>query len=210
MQNPLRVVLTGGPCAGKSKALPEITEWLKTQGRHPVVIPEAATLVFGAAGRPDYSNKPRLIDFQKTIIMVQKQMEELFLNTLCLPNSVLIADRGLLDNKTFVYPEDWQHLLQVLNLNENQIGLSRYDAVIHLVTAADGAPAHYKLEGFRNETPEKAIRQDKRLRAVYAGHPIHKIIDNSTNFEGKMLRLKAAFTKILNRFPLEPVPTIEF
>lgn len=197
MKQPTRIVVTGGPCAGKSKALPELCDWLRLKGKHPVLVPEAASLVFGAAGRPDYSDKPRLMEYQKTIILIQMQMEDLFLATVCIPDSVLITDRGVLDNKTFVYPEDWQNLLKDLKLTESEVGLSRYDAVIHMVTAADGAPTHYKLEGFRNETPEKAIRQDRRLQDVYKDHPIHKVIDNSTDFPGKIARLKSAVADIL-------------
>ena len=194
---PIRIVLTGGPCAGKSQALPFIKALLLEKGFHPVLVPEAASLVFGAAGRPSYDDKPRLMEFQKAIILVQKQIEDLFLSKLCAPNTVLISDRGILDNKAFVYPEDWSLLLSDLNLTEAEIGLKRYDAVIHLVTAADGAPAHYKLEGVRNESLEKAIKQDQRLQHLYAGHPCRYVIDNSTDFEGKLARVQQAVEAVI-------------
>lgn len=47
----------------------------------------------------------------------------------------------------------------------------RYDAIIHLVTAADGAEGHYSLdsneEGVRTETPELARDLDKKTCAVW-------------------------------------------
>ena len=72
-----------------------------------------------------------------------------------------------------------------------------YDAVIHLVTAADGAPEAYKLEGVRNETPQEAIEQDRRLQMAYLGHGHHKIIDNSTDFNTKLRRIEQEICHIM-------------
>ena len=195
---PTRIVLTGGPCAGKSKALIMLATWLPQIRRLPVLLPESASIVFGAMGRPDYSNKPRLMACQKAIARFQMQMEDLFLDTICPPNAVLIADRGVLDAKAFLFPEDWQHLLEAVNLTE-PVALQRYDAVIHMVTTANGAPEHYKLEGFRNETPEEAITQDKQLQQVYGQHQCHQIIDNSSDFAGKLERMKTAISAVLEK-----------
>jgi hypothetical protein len=47
----------------------------------------------------------------------------------------------------------------------------RYDAVIHMVTAADGAEAFYDFANeARFETPEEAVQRDKDLRDCYLGH----------------------------------------
>ena len=48
---------------------------------------------------------------------------------------------------------------------------NRYDAIVHMVTAADGMPQYYNLEdNHRYETVEEAINIDKRLRTAYTGH----------------------------------------
>jgi hypothetical protein len=58
--------------------------------------------------------------------------------------------------------------------------LSRYDAVLHLDTAAKGAEAHYKhgetvddsgRKVFRHETPAMARAADDQMLAVWAAHP---------------------------------------
>mgnify|MGYP001278757513 CR=1 FL=1 len=73
--------------------------------------------------------------------------------------------------------------------------LSRYDGVIHLVTAADGAPAFYKSglvkddsggEVHRRETAAEAITSDRKLRRAWAAHPGHVAIENSGSFESKI------------------------
>jgi len=87
----------------------------------------------------------------------------------------------------------------------------RYDLILHLVTAANGAQQFYQLENnsARTETieeviqrgllhevcrwPSQAIILDDRIKACWASHPRQCIIDNSTNFEEK---LKKATTTI--------------
>ncbi|HBB60545.1 MAG TPA: hypothetical protein DCZ61_01970, partial [Lachnospiraceae bacterium] len=67
-----------------------------------------------------------------------------------------------------------------------------YDAVFHLVTAANGAEAFYSAanNAARYETVEEAVELDNRLAAAWTGHRYLRIIDNSTGFEDKMRRLE--------------------
>ncbi|MCX6376463.1 MAG: AAA family ATPase, partial [Armatimonadetes bacterium] len=57
----------------------------------------------------------------------------------------------------------------------------RYAGVIHLVTAADGAPEHYRRwpEAHRPETPDEAVQLDLLLRQAWSGHPNHFVVDNN-------------------------------
>jgi hypothetical protein len=47
----------------------------------------------------------------------------------------------------------------------------RYNAVFHLVTAADGAASHYTLENndARHETAEEAVLADRNTQAAWHG-----------------------------------------
>jgi hypothetical protein len=70
--------------------------------------------------------------------------------------TIVVFDRGLLDGKAYMSDEMWASGVKELD-NElrgpgRAIGTmteehmrQRYDGVIHLVTAADGAPEHYKF-----------------------------------------------------------------
>jgi CYTH domain-containing protein len=75
----------------------------------------------------------------------------------------------------------------------------RYLGIIHLVTAADGAEEFYTGENntARIETPEEAIHLDRRTRESWLGHPHLKIIDNRTDFEGKIRRAFTAIAQLL-------------
>jgi hypothetical protein len=60
--------------------------------------------------------------------------------------SVVLCDRGVMDGSAYMDPASWKSLLDEMGLNTVQIRDRRYDAVIHLVTAADGAAEFYNLD----------------------------------------------------------------
>jgi hypothetical protein len=88
-----------------------------------------------------------------------------------------------------------------MGLNTMMLKDNRYEGVIHLVTAADGAEEFYELESneARYDTIQTAMVQDERLRRAYFGHQKWIMIDNkhSKNFDDKMNRAKEAVYRIL-------------
>ena len=115
----------------------------------------------------------------------------------------MVCDRGCLDCKAYMTPNEYARALKTLNLNEIQLRDS-YDAVFHLVTAAKGAEEYYTLANnqARLETAEEAKEKDSATMNAWVGHPHLRVIDNSTNFEKKMQRLM----KEISRFLGEPEP----
>eukprot|EP00622_Pseudochattonella_farcimen_P007301 FR743256.1.p1 GENE.FR743256.1~~FR743256.1.p1 ORF type:complete len:196 (+),score=3.83 FR743256.1:73-588(+) len=118
--------------------------------------------------------------------------------------TILVFDRGLRDNLAFITFEEWTRALEEVNqelpgssgrvIDEPYV-YKRYDAVIHLVTAADGAATHYKCghveddsggHVFRRESPEEAIQQDRALQEAWAQHPHQIIIPNGDSFQMKL------------------------
>lgn len=51
-----------------------------------------------------------------------------------------------MDGKAYMEPDSWQVLLDEYGYNLINLRDKRYDAVIHLVTAADGAEEFYNLD----------------------------------------------------------------
>jgi tyrosyl-tRNA synthetase len=78
---------------------------------------------------------------------------------------------------------------------------NRYEGVIHLVTAADGAAEFYESESneARYDTIETAKIQDEKLRRAYLGHQKWIMIENKPNqsFNEKINRAKEAVHRIL-------------
>jgi CYTH domain-containing protein len=108
-----------------------------------------------------------------------------------------------MDNCAYMSDQEFGWVLK--QMNASKIALrDHYDAVFHLVTAAKGAEKYYTLANnqARTETAAEAAALDDKLIAAWTGHPHFRIIDNSTGFEEKMLRLIREITAFLG----EPAP----
>jgi CYTH domain-containing protein len=77
---------------------------------------------------------------------------------------------------------------------------SRYTAVVHLMSAARGAPDFYTLanNAARSESTEQAALIDERLEQAWLGHPHLTIVDNQTEFADKVRRALSAFSRVLH------------
>ncbi len=188
-----RVVLTGGPCSGKTSSLQSVQEACRQAGFEPFLVPEVPTiLIAGGAAYPGIEGGKRLIAFEVALLRLQLQIEDSFAaiaRSLGKP-TVVVSDRGSLDIAAYLMPKDWLATLAVLGLSNSDL-LARYDQVVHLVTAADGAPTFYTLTNnqARTETAKDARVIDRRIKAAWAQHPHHLVVDNGTDFAGKLARV---------------------
>ncbi len=205
MKNIYVIVGTGGPCAGKTTAFTRIETALTNLGYKFFGIPETFTEMFGGGIKLlEYPN----IEFQDMLFRLQLFKEELYLEAArkCKEqNVVILLDRGLLDALAYMNSKDVEELLRRNNTTMNAI-MNRYDAVIHMVTAADGAEdayiANQKNNAARYEGLEAARRSDVALKAVWTGHPRLRVVDNSTDFSTKINRVLAEIFAVLG----EPAP----
>ena len=64
--------------------------------------------------------------------------------------------------------EEWDRIIASLGYDQVKLRDTRYDQVIHMTTAANGAESFYQLSNnaTRTETKEVAIERDKRLAHV--------------------------------------------
>ncbi|KAA0177079.1 hypothetical protein FNF27_01409 [Cafeteria roenbergensis] len=311
-----RVVLTGGPCAGKTTALARLTQRFEDFGFSVFRVPEAATLLQSGGLSFAGLRQEQVIDMQAHLMRVQAALEDEFdgiaraATRFASRPSLLLCDRGLLDGRAYVttamfrevilaarvdpsveaaveaaldfleteevqgsgtapsasekshlpptvgpkvstvarsassdyvaglsvetgaeggpkfeHPPATSSLLPSLTphagpvasqrlrlrtrllshptvataLSEAQARMrdERYDAVIHLVTAADGAPEHYTTANntTRTETVDQAIAVDCAIRDAWLGSPAHRIVGNGHGgFEAKMDRAVAALS----------------
>lgn len=182
-------VITGGPCAGKTTCLSVLEQYLQDRGFKVVVVPETATELILSGITP--SDLPRK-QFQGLIIDRSLNKEETTRKAVEFmgKDAVILYDRGVLDSKAYLPRAEFSELLQERNLSELEIR-DRYDAVFHLVTAAEGAEEFYTKANnkARSETPELARALDSRTRNAWVGHPHLRVIDNSTSFDDKINRL---------------------
>lgn len=198
-----KIVLTGGPCAGKTTAMNWIESFFSKQGYKVLFVPEAATTLITGGIKPNEATST--IEFQKSIISTQMNLEDIFLNSAYNfkeDKVLIVCDRGILDNKAYTSKRDFNYILKETNLTESKV-MDRYDAVFHLITAAKGAKEFYNLDNpARTESIEEAIKLDGDLINAWTGHPHLRIIDNSTDFENKMKKLLTEISNVLG----EPNP----
>jgi len=133
---------------------------------------------------------------QNTVLDMQKTVEdglERILRGAGKP-AVLLCDRGMMDSAVYLDNDTFQDMLKQRNEEAADWRERRYNAVFHMVTAADGAAQFYTLENneARSETPSEAVLVDHKTQRAWMGHPHLTVLDNSTDFEGKLQRLVEA------------------
>ena len=186
-----KIVLTGGPCGGKSTGLSRIRNAFTDRGYTVLIVPETATeliengVSFSTCGTP--------AEFQSCLMNLQLAKEKTFehaASTMPAEKILIVCDRGALDNKAYMSGDEFSCLLESIGTNEIELR-DGYDAVFHLVTAAKGAEEHYTTanNSARTETPEQAAALDDRIISAWTGHPHFRIVDNSTDFNDKINRL---------------------
>lgn len=179
---PHRVVLTGGPGAGKTAVLEVVR---KHFCEHVVVLAEAAGIVYGG-GFPRRATEAGRRAAQLAIFHVQDQLERLALAEG--DPALVLCDRGLLDGLAYWPGEDAEFFREAGITRE--AAMARYAAVIHLETPS-AANGYNHRNALRIETPEEAAVIDRRLAAVWSGHPRRFVVESSTNFLQKLERTLA-------------------
>ena len=186
-----KIVITGGPCGGKTTALSWIANALPQRGYRVLFVPETATELIGGGLTPWGCGTN--LDYQRCQMELQLTKERLFERggrTIPADKILIVCDRGPMDNKAYMTDAEFAQLCREMGTDEAALR-DRYDAVFHLATAAKGALEAYTTanNAARYETPEVAVSVDDRIIAAWTGHPHFRIIDNSTAFEEKLERL---------------------
>ena len=200
--NVFRIVLTGGPCGGKSSLATRIEQALQDMNIDVLTVPEVPTLMLNAGARfnPDGDEK-EMLAFEIALTQLQIQMEDSFDRIAASTGrtTVVLLDRGLLDFAAYIKPEMWDAVMQSEPwVSEAFLGVvDRYDLVLNLVSASIGAEAHFRKHessaapnagGATREELDAARQLESKILSAWNGHPHRRIIDNSTDFEGKLAR----------------------
>src|SRR5438552_17919930 len=191
-----RIVLTGGPGAGKTV----IAERLAAeQPLRFLAVPEAATQVYtllqtrwdklDLAGRHDAQRR-----------MYQLQLEQESRLAAEHPAKVLLLDRGTIDGAAY-WPEGPQ-AFWTDRATTHADELRRYDAVILLETTAaiglyDGDESNF----CRFEDPAGAIASGELLRQLWSGHPHLHFVAAYEKLDEKLAAVRAALFTLVSIAP---------
>lgn len=203
----LKVVLTGGPCGGKTTSIQSIEQEFSEKGYKVLIVPEAATILINSGIRPFGEDALSMYEFQKYVINMQCYLEDVA--EMCAATSknktIILCDRGLLDDRAYVSEKDFNSLLAEFKFDLMEL-MNRYDLVLHLKTVADGKEELYTLSnnGARTESAEEAREKDQKTLNAWLGHNNLKILGNETTFEEKInLGIKEIYRMIKMPYPIQ-------
>lgn len=164
----LKIVITGGPCSGKTEIIKYLVENLENRGYFVFVCKDTIKELELNGIKKDTYITDR--DFQN--ILLDRQIEkEHFYNTLeyFYPSDklVILYEKGIMDIGTLI---DNVYIFEKM-LNERDLTFLKlyenYDCVIHLVTTANGSEKSY----------------------LWGGHKDIVVIDNTNDFKDKKINV---------------------
>ncbi len=161
---PFRVVITGGPCAGKT----EVWRFLGEAFPCGVLVPEAATELILAGMSVD---RVGLEAFQRAVYARQLALEGEGREK----GLLLFCDRGLLDGLAYL-----PGLFTSLEVSPQEI-LGRYAMVLHLEVIRDPRAYRRHVAGnpARRESHTRALSLETAIRKIYGTHPAYTFLPGS-------------------------------
>lgn len=169
-----RLVLTGGPGAGKTAVLEALKHLLSSEV---AVLPESAGIVFGG-GFPRLNTLAGQRAAQRAIFYVQRELENIADDS---DIAAVLCDRGLIDAVAYwPGPDDFWSSVGMTQAE----ALARYDVVIHL-RVPDAAHGYARMNPLRVESADEAAAIDQRILKAWSAHPRRHIVDATSDFLAK-------------------------
>lgn len=171
----MKIVLTGGPSAGKTSVLDFIT---RAESERVIAVPEAATILYGG-GFPRSKNPDIRRCQQRAIYYVQRELENIA--GIEADGRAILCDRGSLDGIAYS-PATPDEFLRSLSTTM-EIELKRYDWVLHLDTADVDS---YQLSQMRIEDTSEALNLNRKIKDAWKLHPQRIVVGSSEDFLAKV------------------------
>lgn len=165
--------MTGGPGGGKTAVL-EIAR--KHFSERVVVLPEAATIVFGG-GFPRGVSAVARRAAQRAIYRVEVELEAMVIDEG--RASVVLCDRGTVDGVAY-WPDAPETFWRAVGTT-HEMELARYATVIHLHTPPAGGGYNHENR-VRSEGADEAAQIDARIASAWNLHPRRFFIDSENDF----------------------------
>lgn len=188
-----RLVLTGGPCGGKTTGQARLCTFFENLGWKVYRVPETATVLLSGGIKFSDLSSDETYKFQENLLRTMIQIENTYfeLAKSCKRNCLIICDRGVMDASAYIDADKWELMKTSNGWNEIDVRDNRYNQIVHMVSAAVGAEQFYSTEehSCRSEGVDHARELDNKAAAAWIGHPYFDVIDNSTDFETKVNRM---------------------
>ena len=181
----IKIVFTGGPCAGKTKIINNIIPRLKELGFNIIFIDETARNLIndGIIPKKDYNYT---LKFQDAILKIQNN-KEMVHESFADSNTIVIYDRAIFDNRAYLEnDDDFKKMLKENNIPYLNT-LDKYDLVINLVSLSAYEIKNYKYEKDeeRQENIEDAKLLDSKTSDAWVKHRNFRLILPKENIKEK-------------------------
>jgi len=179
-----RIVITGGPSAGKTTLLDLLQ---KQYGDRVAIAPEAASMLLrGGFMRPD-TDADR-VHTQRAIFSLQRELEAKAIahcattHGVCETKVSLFCDRGSMDGAAYWPGTAESFVAEMGTTVEHEY--SRYSLVLHLQSAEEGRG--YTRTEIRTESASEAAQLDQLIARGWGAHPNYVFIPNGDSFIAKL------------------------
>ena len=199
-----KIVLTGGPCAGKTTTISKVEEYLTEKGYHVLVLNECATEMIKGGIRPFGEGALSVYDFQNEILNLQLYKEKRYKDIVNKMDKdikcILLADRGVIDNKAYLGQEMFDKLLEENGVKESEL-IKEYDMVIHMITVASDIKNRYSNSNntARFEDADEAIDLDRRTSDAWRNHHNLKVVPVTEVLEEKIAIVLSYVDELLDK-----------
>lgn len=172
-----KIVLTGGPCGGKTESIGFLSKKLIEQGYPVRIIEETANSLLKLGYMPNINIS--VFDFQNLLFKIQFLKEYVSEGK----STILLCDRGLLDGKVYIDNNDFQKILEINKVDEQTI-LHTYDGALYFKSIASEYPDEFVSKRIY-ETSEIGVFRDELCKEIWSPKIIMCNYDNLDGFENK-------------------------
>lgn len=198
-----KIVLTGGPCSGKSEIMKKIIKYY-SEREDCKVFPVAETASEVLNSNIKFIEMDNPINFQDIILdrqlnkenTINKGIQHTRLNDI----NLVVFDRGIIDNKAYLQnQQQFDYLLDKYNLKELSI-LDNYDLVIDLISLATVHPDKYECQTNeqRYEDVETAKNIDRKTTNAWLGHKNLKVVYPTNSIDEKFQIVSNYINDLIN------------
>lgn len=188
-----RIVLTGGPCSGKSSAIRQLTADFPGLFH---VVPEVASIVIEEVGvTPPVEDRAALRRYNRAFGEIQRSFETVALHQAIRDRRAgILLDRGTMDNAAYVpggVPE-----IERIYMSPAAAEYARYDAVIIIsVPNAEVYRKHMADNPARYESYDDVLHLARHVIFAWGNHPNQVIIPDFPTWEEKYTAIRREVMK---------------
>lgn len=192
-----RIVLTGGPCSGKTSIMKSLREIFGSDLHY---VPEVASMVIAQVGVKPPEDIHAYGEFQRTIYRIQRGLETITDYQANFDGKrAVILDRGTVDAAAYM-AQGIEELDRTCRTSVTHDEYGHYDMVLHLSTPSRDVYEKNKVNNpARYETYDEAIVTGKKLFSVWRQHPRFESIPDFPTFEEKTKAVENAIKDFLDK-----------